>query len=130
MREAFGPDDSLKMHEGGFDRTVTSTTSTPAQLEMAELVHDAFERATTPSWKRARGPGRRCIPTAGDLQRAARGDFHGDEIAAGTALPKDIPFLQKHFAPNLKVAVMRAGRISVPREAASDGGPADAERHG
>jgi len=81
----------------------------PAQLEMAELVHDAFQSHRHAIVEAGTGTGKNAgVFVAGDLQRAARGDFHGDKIACkNSCTKKDVPFLQKYFAPNLKVAVMK-----------------------
>src|SRR5712692_9840694 len=68
---------------------------------------------------------------AGDLQRAAGGDFDSNEVAAGTAVP------ERHsvFAETLRAGVEGRGdegaiEFFVPRETAPDGGPAGAQRHG
>src|SRR6266850_414411 len=110
MREAFGPDGFLeKCMRGGFDRTVTSDYEyRPAQLEMAELVHDAFETRHHAIVEAGTGTGK----TLAYLLPAI---CSGRRVVISTATKslqeqlyqKDIPFLQKHFAPNLKVAVMK-----------------------
>ena len=111
MHEVFGPGGFLeKCMTGGFDRaTVTSDYEyRPAQLEMAELVHDAFETHHHAIVEAGTGTGK----TLAYLLPAI---CSGRRVVISTATKslqeqlyqKDIPFLQKHFAPNLKVAVMK-----------------------
>src|SRR5882762_9888840 len=111
MREVFGPDGFLeKCMKGGFDRsTVTSDYEyRPAQLEMAELVDDAFRTHHHAIVEAGTGTGK----TLAYLLPAI---CSGRRVVISTATKslqeqlyqKDIPFLQKHFAPNLKVAVMK-----------------------
>src|SRR6267143_3709539 len=111
MHEVFGPDGFLeKCMKGGFDRsTVTSDYEyRPAQLEMAELVHAAFESHHHAIVEAGTGTGK----TLAYLLPAI---CSGRRVVISTATKslqeqlyqKDIPFLQKHFAPNLKVAVMK-----------------------
>jgi ATP-dependent DNA helicase DinG len=111
MQEVFGPGGFLeKCMAGGFDRsTVTSGYEhRPAQLEMAELVHDAFETHHHAIVEAGTGTGK----TLAYLLPAI---CSGRRVVISTATKslqeqlyqKDIPFLQKHFAPNLKVAVMK-----------------------
>jgi ATP-dependent DNA helicase DinG len=111
MREVFGPDGFLeKCMKGGFDRsTVTSDYEYRlAQLEMAELVQDAFETHHHAIVEAGTGTGK----TLAYLLPAI---CSGRRVVISTATKslqeqlyqKDIPFLQKHFAPNLKVAVMK-----------------------
>ena len=111
MQEVFGPGGFLeKCMAGGFDRsTVTSEYEhRPAQLEMAELVHDAFETHHHAIVEAGTGTGK----TLAYLLPAI---CSGRRVVMSTATKslqeqlyqKDIPFLQKHFAPNLKVAVMK-----------------------
>src|SRR5712671_1494063 len=111
MREAFGPDGFLeKCMRGGFDRTTVTSDYEyrPAQLEMAELVHDAFETRHHAIVEAGTGTGK----TLAYLLPAI---CSGRRVVISTATKslqeqlyqKDIPFLQKHFAPNLKVAVMK-----------------------
>ncbi len=81
MREIFGPGGFLeKCMIGGYEHRA-------AQLEMAEAVHDAFE-------KHHHGGRRVVVSTA-------------TKSLQEQLFQKDIPFLQKHFAPELKVAVMK-----------------------
>jgi ATP-dependent DNA helicase DinG len=111
MREVFGPDGFLeKCMRGGFDRTTVTSDYEyrPAQLEMAELVHDAFETRHHAVVEAGTGTGK----TLAYLLPAI---CSGRRVVISTATKslqeqlyqKDIPFLQKHFAPNLKVAVMK-----------------------
>ena len=111
MQEVFGPGGFLeKCMAGGFDRsTVTSEYEhRPAQLEMAELVHDAFETHHHAIVEAGTGTGK----TLAYLLPAI---CSGRRVVISTATKslqeqlyqKDIPFLQKYFAPNLKVAVMK-----------------------
>src|ERR1700674_935729 len=111
MQEVFGPGGFLeKCMLAGFDRTAVSSDYEyrPAQLEMAELVHDAFETHHHAIVEAGTGTGK----TLAYLLPAI---CSGRRVVISTATKslqeqlyqKDIPFLQKHFAPNLKVAVMK-----------------------
>src|SRR4029077_18983876 len=111
MREVFGPDGFLeKCMKGGFGRTTVTSDYEyrPAQLEMAESVHDAFETHHHAIVEAGTGTGK----TLAYLLPAI---CSGRRVVISTATKslqeqlyqKDIPFLQKHFAPNLKVAVMK-----------------------
>src|SRR5712664_1686172 len=111
MDEVFGPDGFLeKCMKGGFDRSTVASDYEyrPAQLEMAELVHDAFETHHHAIVEAGTGTGK----TLAYLLPAI---CSGRRVVISTATKslqkqlyqKDIPFLQKHFAPNLKVAVMK-----------------------
>jgi len=111
MREVFGPDGFLeKCMKGGFDRSVVSADYEyrAAQLEMAELVDEAFETHHHAVVEAGTGTGK----TLAYLIPAV---CSGRRVVISTAtkslqeqlFQKDIPFLQKHFAPNLKVAVMK-----------------------
>ena len=79
-----------------------------AQLQMAELVHDAFEHRHHAIVEAGTGTGK----TLAYLLPAI---CSGRRVVISTATKslqeqlyqKDIPFLQKHFAPELKVAVMK-----------------------
>src|SRR6266849_816455 len=94
----------------GFDRTAVGAEYEyrPAQLEMAEMVHDAFETHHHAIVEAGTGTGK----TLAYLLPAI---CSGRRVVISTATKslqeqlhqKDIPFLQKHFAPNLKVAVMK-----------------------
>jgi ATP-dependent DNA helicase DinG len=111
MKEVFGPGGFLeKCMKGGFDRSVVSSDYEyrAAQLEMAELVHDAFEAHHHAIVEAGTGTGK-------TLAYLIPAICSGRRVVISTAtkslqeqlFQKDIPFLQKHFAPNLKVAVMK-----------------------
>src|SRR5580704_17074556 len=111
MQEVFGPGGFLeKCMAGGFDRSVVTSEyeHRPAQLEMAELVHDAFETHHHAIVEAGTGTGK----TLAYLLPAI---CSGRRVVISTATKslqeqlyqKDIPFLQKHFAPEFKVAVMK-----------------------
>ena len=102
MREVFGPGGLLeRCMLGGYEHR-------PAQLEMAEAVHEAFEKHRHAIVEAGTGTGK----TLAYLLPAI---CSGRRVVISTATKslqeqlyqKDIPFLQKHFAPNLKVAVMK-----------------------
>jgi len=102
MHDVFGPGGLLERSMiGGYEHR-------PAQLEMAELVHDAFEKHHHAIVEAGTGTGK----TLAYLLPAI---CSGRRVVISTAtkslqeqlFQKDIPFLQKHFAPNLKVAVMK-----------------------
>src|SRR5467141_3284691 len=111
MQEVFGPGGFLeKCMQGGFDPTTVSSDyeHRPGQLEMAELVHDAFETHHHAIVEAGTGTGK----TLAYLLPAI---CSGRRVVISTATKslqeqlyqKDIPFLQKHFAPELKAAVMK-----------------------
>ena len=111
MQEVFGPSGFLeKCMKGGFDRSVVSCDYEyrAAQLEMAELVHEAFETHHHAIVEAGTGTGK-------TLAYLVPAICSGRRVVISTAtkslqeqlFQKDIPFLQKHFAPNLKVAVMK-----------------------
>jgi ATP-dependent DNA helicase DinG len=111
MHEVFGPGGFLeRCMKSGFDRSTVSSDYEyrPGQLEMAELVHDAFETRHHAIVEGGTGTGK----TLAYLLPAI---CSGRRVVISTATKslqeqlyqKDIPFLQKHFAPNLKVAVMK-----------------------
>jgi len=102
MREVFGPGGLLeRCMMGGYEHRA-------GQLEMAEAVHDAFEGHHHAIVEAGTGTGK----TLAYLLPAI---CSGRRVVISTAtkslqeqlFQKDIPFLQKHFAPNLKVAVMK-----------------------
>src|SRR5215469_973328 len=120
MREVFGPGGFLeKCMKGGFDRSVVGSDYEyrAAQLEMAELVHDAFESHHHAIVEAGTGTGK----TLAYLVPAIRS---GRRVVISTAtkslqeqlFEKDIPFLRKHFAPELKVALMKGRNNFVCRE--------------
>jgi len=111
MPEVFGPGGFLeKCMKGGFDCSVVSSDYEyrAGQLEMAELVHDAFETHHHAIVEAGTGTGK-------TLAYLVPAICSGRRVVISTAtkslqeqlFQKDIPFLQKHFAPNLKVAVMK-----------------------
>jgi ATP-dependent DNA helicase DinG len=102
MAEVFGPGGLLERSMiGGYEHR-------RGQLEMAEMVHDAFENHHHAIVEAGTGTGK----TLAYLLPAI---CSGRRVVISTATKslqeqlyqKDIPFLQKHFAPNLKVAVMK-----------------------
>src|SRR5437016_11670657 len=111
MQEVFGPGGFLeKCMKGGFDPSAVSSDyeHRPGQLQMAELVHHAFESHRHAIVEAGTGTGK----TLAYLLPAI---CSGRRVVISTATKslqeqlyqKDIPFLQKHFAPELKVAVMK-----------------------
>jgi len=106
MRDVFGPGGFLeRCMIGGYEHR-------RGQLEMAEMVHDAFEKHHHAILEAGTGTGK-------TLAYLVPAICSGRRVVISTATKslqeqlyqKDIPFLQKHFAPNLKVAVMKGGRI-------------------
>ena len=102
MREVFGPGGFLeKCMMGSYEHR-------SGQLEMAEVVHDAFETHHHAIVEAGTGTGK-------TLAYLVPAICSGRRVVISTATKslqeqlyqKDIPFLQKHFAPNLKVAVMK-----------------------
>jgi ATP-dependent DNA helicase DinG len=111
IAEIFGPGGALErcMPEGYEHR--------PSQLEMAELVEAAFREKRHAIVEAGTGTGK----TLAYLIPAIRS---GRTVVISTAtkslqeqlFEKDIPFLQKHFAPGLKVAVMKGRSNFLCRE--------------
>jgi ATP-dependent DNA helicase DinG len=102
MRAIFGPGGLLdRCMIGGYEHR-------PAQLEMAEAVHDAFSHHHHAIVEAGTGTGK----TLAYLLPAI---CSGRRVVISTATKslqeqlyqKDVPFLQKHFAPELRVAVMK-----------------------
>jgi ATP-dependent DNA helicase DinG len=102
MEEVFGPGGMLeKCMMGAYEHR-------PGQLEMAQAVDDAFENHHHAIVEAGTGTGK----TLAYLLPAI---CSGRRVVISTATKslqeqlyqKDVPFLQKHFAPNLKVAVMK-----------------------
>ena len=102
MAKVFGPGGVLERSMfGGYEHRA-------AQLEMAEAVHDAFQEKHHAIVEAGTGTGK----TLAYLLPAI---CSGRRVVISTATKslqeqlyqKDIPFLQKHFAPKLKVAVMK-----------------------
>ena len=102
MHDVFGPGGLLERSMiGGYEHR-------PGQLEMAEVVHDAFEKHHHAVVEAGTGTGK-------TLAYLIPAICSGRRVVISTATKslqeqlyqKDVPFLQKHFAPNLKVAVMK-----------------------
>jgi ATP-dependent DNA helicase DinG len=102
MEQIFGPGGFLERSMiGGYEHR-------PGQLQMAEAVHDAFGRHHHTVVEAGTGTGK----TLAYLLPAI---CSGRRVVISTATKslqeqlyqKDVPFLRKHFAPNLKVAVMK-----------------------
>lgn len=102
MEQIFGPGGFLERSMiGGYEHR-------PGQLQMAEAVHDAFAKHHHTVVEAGTGTGK----TLAYLLPAI---CSGRRVVISTATKslqeqlyqKDVPFLQKHFAPNLKVAVMK-----------------------
>ena len=102
MEQIFGPGGFLERSMiGGYEHR-------PGQLQMAEAVHDAFAKHHHTIVEAGTGTGK----TLAYLLPAI---CSGRRVVISTATKslqeqlyqKDVPFLQKHFAPNLKVAVMK-----------------------
>jgi ATP-dependent DNA helicase DinG len=102
MRDIFGPGGLLERSMiGGYEHR-------PGQLQMAEVIHDAFANHHHAIVEAGTGTGK----TLAYLLPAI---CSGRRVVISTAtkslqeqlFQKDVPFLQKHFAPNLKVAVMK-----------------------
>ena len=103
-----------------------------SQLEMAELVDEAFQEKRHLIVEAGTGTGK----TLAYLIPAIRS---GRRVVISTAtkslqeqlFEKDVPFLQKHFAPESESGGDEGPReFFVPREGSSDGRPAGAEGHG
>src|SRR5258705_4015005 len=104
IAEIFGPGGALaKCMPDGYEHR-------PSPLEMAETVEAAFRQKRHVIVEAGTGTGK----TLAYLIPAIRS---GRRVVISTAtkslqeqlFEKDIPFLQKHFARNLKVAVMKGG---------------------
>ena len=102
MRDVFGPGGFLeRCMIGGYEHR-------RGQLEMAEMVDDAFRKHHHAILEAGTGTGK-------TLAYLVPAISSGRRVVISTATKslqeqlyqKDIPFLQKHFAPNLKVAVMK-----------------------
>ncbi|HYK38471.1 MAG TPA: ATP-dependent DNA helicase [Candidatus Eremiobacteraceae bacterium] len=102
MNEVFGPGGLLeRCMTAGYEHRA-------AQLEMAEMVHEAFQSHSHAIVEAGTGTGK----TLAYLLPAI---CSGRRVVISTATKslqeqlyqKDVPFLQKYFAPNLKVALMK-----------------------
>src|SRR5579862_721885 len=97
----FGPGGMLEKRHPGYEFR-------PSQLAMAKLVEEAFEKRQHTVIEAGTGTGK----TLAYLIPAIRS---GRRVVISTAtkslqeqlFQKDVPFLQKHFAPNLKAALMK-----------------------
>ena len=97
----FGPGGLLEKRHTGYEFR-------PSQLGMAEIVEGAFQKQQHVVIEAGTGTGK----TLAYLIPAIRS---GRRVVISTAtkslqeqlFQKDVPFLQKHFAPNLKVALMK-----------------------
>jgi ATP-dependent DNA helicase DinG len=111
MKEVFGPGGFLeKCMRGGFDRSVVSADYEyrAAQLEMAEVVNDAVETHHHAIVEAGTGTGKTLaylIPAISSGRRVVIST--ATKSLQEQLFQKDIPFLRKHFAPNLKVALMK-----------------------
>jgi ATP-dependent DNA helicase DinG len=99
--EIFGPGGLLAKRHPGYEFR-------PSQLEMARIVEQSFEKHQHVVIEAGTGTGK----TLAYLIPAIRS---GRRVVVSTAtkslqeqlFQKDVPFLQKHFAPNLKAALMK-----------------------
>ena len=97
----FGPGGLLEKRHVGYEFR-------PSQREMARIVEEAFQRHQHAVIEAGTGTGK----TLAYLIPAIRS---GRRVVVSTAtkslqeqlFQKDVPFLQKHFAPNLRVALMK-----------------------
>ena len=110
MAEVFGPGGMLSNCHAGYEFRA-------AQLEMAEMVDEAFARHQHALIEAGTGTGK----TLAYLIPAIRS---GRRVVISTAtkslqeqlFQKDIPFLRKHFAPDLKVALIKGRNNFLCRE--------------
>src|SRR5580704_4406277 len=101
IEDVFGPGGLLEKRHPGYEFR-------PSQLEMAEIVEGAFQKQQHVVIEAGTGTGK----TLAYLIPAIRS---GRRVVISTAtkslqeqlFQKDVPFLQKHFAPNLKAALMK-----------------------
>jgi ATP-dependent DNA helicase DinG len=111
MKDVFGPGGFLeKCMKGGFDRSVVGADYEyrAAQLEMAEVVDEAFKTHHHAIVEAGTGTGKTLaylIPAISSGRRVVIST--ATKSLQEQLFQKDIPFLQKHFAPNLKVALMK-----------------------
>src|ERR1700724_1142251 len=99
--EIFGPGGLLEKRHPGYEFRAS-------QLEMAKIADDAFQKHQHVVIEAGTGTGK----TLAYLIPAIRS---GRRVVISTAtkslqeqlFTKDVPFLQKHFAPELKVALMK-----------------------
>src|SRR5437879_5836044 len=102
MEQIFGPGGFLERSMiGGYEHR-------PAQLQMAEAVHDAFQKHHHSVVEAGTGTGKTLaylLPAICSGRRVVIS--MATKSLQEQLYQKDVPFLQKHFAPNLKVAVMK-----------------------
>ncbi len=110
MADIFGPGGMLEKCHPGYEFR-------RAQLEMAEMIDEAFQKHQHTLIEAGTGTGK----TLAYLIPAIRS---GRRVVISTAtkslqeqlFQKDIPFLRKHFAPDLKVALMKGRNNFVCRQ--------------
>src|SRR6266481_6060502 len=110
VEEIFGPGGLLEKRHPGYEFR-------PSQLGMAEIVEQAFQKQQHVVIEAGTGTGK----TLAYLIPAIRS---GRRVVVSTAtkslqeqlFQKDLPFLQKHFAPNLKAALMKGRSNFLCRE--------------
>ncbi|HXJ16448.1 MAG TPA: ATP-dependent DNA helicase [Candidatus Polarisedimenticolia bacterium] len=101
IEQIFGPGGLLAKRHPGYEFR-------PSQLAMAQIANEAFEKHQHAVIEAGTGTGK----TLAYLIPAIRS---GRRVVVSTAtkslqeqlFQKDVPFLQKHFAPNLKAALMK-----------------------
>src|SRR3984893_8445621 len=101
IEDVFGPGGLLEKRHPGYEFR-------PSQLEMAQMADDAFQKQQHAVIEAGTGTGK----TLAYLIPAIRS---GRRVIVSTAtkslqeqlFQKDVPFLQKHFAPNLKAGLMK-----------------------
>src|ERR1700756_2279653 len=101
IEEIFGAGGLLEKRHPGYEFRAS-------QLEMARIADDAFQKKQHVVIEAGTGTGK----TLAYLIPAIRSGRKGGISTATKSLQeqlfnKDVPFLQKHFAPNLKVALMK-----------------------
>ena len=93
VESIFGPGGQVAIAPSGYEFR-------HSQLEMAKIADEAFQKHQHAVIEAGTGTGKTLayLDPGGFAQRPSQDCLHGDEIAARAALPKDVPFLQKHFA--------------------------------
>jgi len=114
MNEVFGPGGFLeKCMLAGFDRTAVGSDYESGRRNWRWRIGARCVRNAPPrhrlGWD---GHGdKRCLSAPGNLQRTARGDFHGDEVAVRNSSTRRISFSAEALRADLKVAVMKGAQI-------------------
>ncbi len=125
VESIFGPGGQLEKRHPGYEFR-------RSQLEMAKIADEAFQKHQHVVIEAGTGTGKTLaylIPAI--PKRAARDNFHGDEVAAGAAVPKRRPVSAKVFRSEPEGrADERPLELFVSPEGLSDGGAAGSERHG